>query len=142
MLGFRNTDSTKAPFGDFASDAAQILLWLVFAGAALALGERRGRPVLRWGGLILLGIATAVLVLRQALIANPLFTTAPVGNLVVFDALTLAYALPAVIYAIIAWLSPGPPHGKFGSVNCSIRNAPMNGRLFVPRKCAVHFVGA
>src|SRR5438093_4822730 len=97
-----------SPFGDFASAAGQTLLWLSFGAGVYALGERRQRPVLRWAGLVLLGIATTVLAFRQALVANPLFTRVPVGNLVVFDTLTVAYALPAVIYALIAWLSPGP----------------------------------
>src|SRR5207244_2529562 len=73
-----------------------------------ALGERHQRPVLRWSGLVLLGIATAVLVFWQALVANPLFTRVSVSNLVVFDTLSLAYALPAVIYALIARLSSAP----------------------------------
>jgi uncharacterized membrane protein len=43
------------------------------------------------------------------MIANPLATGAPVGRLLVVDALTVAYAAPAVVYAGIAMSRLGPP---------------------------------
>jgi len=98
-----------APLDDLGRDAAQTLLWLALAGYLLWLGERRRRPVLRWGGIILFGLASAQAVLWQALVANPLFTTDPVGRTVVFDVVSLAYGLPAVAYAAIAGLRLGPP---------------------------------
>jgi len=64
--------------------------------------------VLRWGGIILFGLATARALIWQAVIANPLLTGDPVGRLVVFEVLTLAFGLPAPLYAAIAWLRLGP----------------------------------
>lgn len=46
----------------------------------------------------------------QAMIANPLATGAPVGRWLVFDALTVAYGLLALLYACIAgWSLATPP---------------------------------
>jgi uncharacterized membrane protein len=97
-----------APLGDLGSDAVQALLWLVLAAVLLWLGERRARPVLRWGGVILFVVATVQTVLWQVVVANPLWTGDPVGRLMFFDALSLAYGLPAVLYAAIAGLRVGP----------------------------------
>ena len=44
----------------------------------------------------------------QAIIANPLLTGDPVGQLMIFDVVTLAYGLPALVYAGIVWLRLGP----------------------------------
>jgi uncharacterized membrane protein len=97
-----------APLGTLGRDAWQTLLWLVLAGFLLWLGERRRRPVVSWGGIVLFGMATAQAVIWQALIADPLVTAEPVGRWPVFDVLTLAYALPAAIYAAIVWFRLGP----------------------------------
>jgi len=97
-----------APFGDFGRDAPNPLVWLALAGFLLWLGERRNRPVLHWGGIILFGLATTQVVLWQVLITNPLWSGAAVGRMIVFDVLTLAYALPALAYAAIAGRRLGP----------------------------------
>jgi uncharacterized membrane protein len=97
-----------APFGDLGRDAAQTLLWLAMAAFLLWLGERRGRPVLNWGGIILFGLATIQAALWQAIIANPLLNDDPVGRMVIVDVVTLAFGLPALLYAGIAWLRLGP----------------------------------
>ena len=97
-----------APLGDLGRDAAQTLLWLALAAFLLWIGERRGRPVLRWGGIILFGLATVEAVLWQALIADPLLTGEPVGRLLIFDVPTLAFALPALLYAGIVGFRLGP----------------------------------
>ena len=44
---------------DFGTAAGLCALWLAFAVAVIALGEYRERPVLRWGGRLLLAVATA-----------------------------------------------------------------------------------
>jgi uncharacterized membrane protein len=75
-------------------------LWLGFGAAMLALGEARLRPVLRWGGLSLL-VATTLLAVPWQLIM--LLFGARAGNLLVFDAVLLADAVPAAIYAALAW---------------------------------------
>src|SRR6266851_582559 len=97
-----------APLTDLGRDATQTLLWLALAMFLSWLGERRGREVLKWGGIILFALATLQAVIWQAVIANPLWTDEPVGRLVVFDVLTLAFGLPALLYAGITWLRPGP----------------------------------
>jgi uncharacterized membrane protein len=97
---------TTLPLEDFGAGAALIALWLTFAGVLLALGERRQRPVLRWGGLALLAGTTIVALVWQPIM---LLFGASVGKLAIFDALLLADAVPAVIYATIAWLTPSRP---------------------------------
>jgi len=97
-----------APFSDLGRDATQTLLWLALAAFLLWLGERRGRPVLSWGGIILFALASVQAVLWQAVIANPLVTDEPIGRLVIVDVLALAFGLPALLYAGIAWLRLGP----------------------------------
>lgn len=97
-----------APLSDLGRDALTPLLWLPGAAYLLWLGERRQRPVLRWGGVILFGLASAQIVVWQVIAANPMITNAPVGRTMVFDVLSLAYALPAVLYAAIVVLRLGP----------------------------------
>jgi uncharacterized membrane protein len=97
-----------APFSDLGRDANQTLLWLALAAFLLWLGERRRREVLHWGGIILFGLATVQASLWQAVIANPLFNDEPVGRMVMLDVLTIAFGLPALLYAGIAWLRLGP----------------------------------
>ena len=94
------------PLEDFGAGAALIALWLTFAGVLLVVGERRRRPVLWWGGLAVLAAATAVSLLWQLVM---LLFGVPVGRLPILDALLLADAVPAVVYATIAWQSPGRP---------------------------------
>jgi uncharacterized membrane protein len=97
-----------APLADLGKDALSPLLWLVLGGFALWLGERRARPVLRWSGVILFCLASAQVVVWQVLFANPTITSAPVGHVMIFDVLSLAYGLPAVLYAALVVLRLGP----------------------------------
>ncbi len=99
-------DLATAPLKDFGAGAALIALWLVVAAVLLGVGEWRRRRVLRWGGMLILGAATVVAVLWQPVM---LLFGVSVGNLPIIDALLLADAVPAVVYAIIAWLSPTRP---------------------------------
>ena len=94
------------PFPDFAAGAALIALWLAYGARLLALGERRQRPVLRWGGGQLVAMASVVAIVWQFIM---LLFGAPVGRPVIFDALLLADAVPALIYAAIAWRGLAPP---------------------------------
>ncbi len=98
-----------APLQSLARDSVQTIVWLGLAWLLLRTGERRARPVLHWGGIALFALGTAQVVFWQAMIANPLATGAPVGRLLVVDALTVAYAAPAVVYAGIAMSRLGPP---------------------------------
>ena len=104
-----------APLADLGKDALSPLLWLSLGGFALWLGERRARPVLRWSGVILFGLATVQVVVWQVLARSPLLSAAPVGETMIFDVLTLAYLLPAVLYAVVAALRLGPPPLRLAS---------------------------
>src|SRR5579862_5100827 len=97
---------TSEPLDDFTTGAALIALWMVFATALVALGERRRRPVLLWMGSLLLGAATLIEICWQPLML--LFGT-EVGSLAIFDALLFADAVPAAVYALVAWRSPARP---------------------------------
>jgi uncharacterized membrane protein len=97
-----------APLGDLGRDALTPLLWLPGAAYLLWLGGRRQRPVLHWSGVILFVLASAQIVLWQVFAANPMITSAPVGRTMIFDVLSLAYGLPAFLYAAIVVLRLGP----------------------------------
>ncbi len=97
---------TLAPVDEFAAGAALIAAWSLFGGGLLALGQRKQRPVLLWGGLLVLGWSTIVALLWQPII---LLFGAKVGELAVLDALLLADAVPAVVYAAIASQSTDRP---------------------------------
>jgi len=97
-----------APLSDLGNDALTALLWLCLGGFALRLSEWRGRPVLLWSGVILVALASAQIVLWQVLAANPLITNKPVGDVMIFDALSLAYGLPALFFTALAMRRLGP----------------------------------
>ncbi len=97
-----------APLSDLGKDALSALLWLVLAAASLRLGEARDRAVLRVGGMILFGLAGAQIVFWHVLAGNPLFHSSSVGRTMIFDVLSLAYLLPAVLYVAFAVLRIGP----------------------------------
>jgi uncharacterized membrane protein len=97
-----------APLSDLGRDALTPLLWLPGAAYLLWLGGRRQRPVLHWSGIILFVLASMQIVLWHVIAANPMITDAPVGRTMIFDVLSLAYGLPAILYAVIAVLRLGP----------------------------------
>lgn len=97
-----------APLSDLGKDALMPLLWLCLGGFSLRLAELRQRPVLLWSGIILVGLASAQIVLWQVLAVNPMITKAPVGNLMIVDALSLAYGLPALLYGALVICGLGP----------------------------------
>jgi uncharacterized membrane protein len=94
------------PLEDFGAGAALIALCLTFGAVLLALAEWRQRPVLRWSGFVLLAATTFVALLWQPLM---LLFGVNVGNLPIFDALLLADAAPAAIFAVVACLLPTRP---------------------------------
>jgi uncharacterized membrane protein len=97
-----------APLADFGKDALSPVLWLGLSGLALWLARLRQRPVLLWSGIVLFGIATLQVVLWQVLIDSPLLSRISVGRTMIVDRLSLAYLLPAVLYAAIVVLRLGP----------------------------------
>ena len=96
-----------APLQSLARDSVLTIVWLLLAWQLLRLGENRARTVLYWGAIALFGIASLQAVLWQAMIANPLATGAAVGRWLALDALTVAYGIPAILYACIAAWSRG-----------------------------------
>ena len=88
-----------APLSDLGKDALDPLLWLALSAGSLWLGERRQRPVLRIGGIILFGLASAQIVFWHVLANNPMASGAAVGRTMIFDVLSLAYLLPGMLYA-------------------------------------------
>jgi uncharacterized membrane protein len=99
-------DLRTVPLEDFGAGAALMALWLVFAGVLIAVGEWRQRPVLRWGGRLILGATTILAMIWQPVM---LLFGVRVGNLMIADALLLADLVPALVYAIVAWQSPTRP---------------------------------
>jgi uncharacterized membrane protein len=97
-----------APLSDLGRDALTPLLWLPGAAYLLWLGEQRRRPVLHWSGIVLFVLASAQITVWQVVAANPMITSAPVGQVMIFDVLSLAYGLPAIFYAAIVVLRLGP----------------------------------
>jgi uncharacterized membrane protein len=96
---------------NFDLNAIEAVAWLAMAGWLLHLGERRERAVLRWSGIIIFGLATIFAVGWQAIILSPVmpYLGQPVEGWLFFDSLFLAYAVPAVLYALIGVRRLGPP---------------------------------
>jgi uncharacterized membrane protein len=97
-----------APLSNLGRDAIQTVLWLGLAAFLLWLGERRGRPVLIGGGISLFAAASAQAIIWQAFVVDPLWTRDSVGATMILDTIGLAYGLPALVCAAIAWLRLGP----------------------------------
>ena len=98
-----------APLQSLPRDSVQTIVWLSLAWLLLRLGQSRSRPVLHWGGVALFALGSAQAVLWQVMVANPLTIGASVGRWLVLDALTVAYGIPALLYAGIAISRLGPP---------------------------------
>ena len=80
----------------------------MLSAGSLWLAERRQRPVLRIGGIILFGLAGAQIVFWHVLANNPMVSGASVGRTMIFDVLSLAYLLPALLYIALVALKLGP----------------------------------
>lgn len=88
-----------------AERAFQALAWLGMGVGLHAWGGDAPRPVARWGGLLLCGLGGAMVLLGQVLIGNPLWTGEAVGRWPVLNLLCVAYTLPALLAAALAWSS-------------------------------------
>jgi uncharacterized membrane protein len=96
---------------NFDLNATETTAWLGFAGFLLYLGERRGRSVLRWSGIIIFAAATFSAAVWQAIVLSPLmpYIGQPVNGWLLFDSLFLSYVLPAFLYGLIGVRRLGPP---------------------------------
>lgn len=100
-------DFDHAP--SLAEGSLQAVAWSAGAGMLFVMHRRGGSRVLLWAGWVLWGLATAQAVLVQALFDNPLVTGVPVGEGAVVNVLLLAFAAPAVLYALHTLLVPERP---------------------------------
>jgi len=83
----------------------QSLVWLVLALVLYGRHGHGGRLAGRWGWRVLGTLAAAQILLLQCGLANPLHTGQPVGDWPIANVLLLAYALPAVLFAVAAYLA-------------------------------------
>jgi uncharacterized membrane protein len=86
-----------------AERAVQALAWLGMGVALHVFSGAAPRPVARWGGLLLCGLGGGMVLLGQVLIGNPLWTGEAVGRWPVLNLLCVAYTLPALLTAVLAW---------------------------------------
>lgn len=102
-------DAMMAPDAPFMERAFYVLVWGAFALAALWLARTRRDVVALWAWRISGGLAVALVLVVQVLLANPIFDKADVGRLPVANGLFLAYALPAVMAALARrWIDVEP----------------------------------
>jgi uncharacterized membrane protein len=86
--------------------AAHAMAWL---GAAYGLAHRQqlfSSFISRWGARILIAAGVTATILFNLLLFNPAFTNEPVPGNFALNALTLAYAAPAVLLALLATKLP------------------------------------
>jgi uncharacterized membrane protein len=88
------------PDASFMERAFYVLVWGAFALAALWKARFDGDVVALWAWRLSGGLAVAVVMVLQVLVANPVFEPAEVGQLPIFNGLLLAYAVPAAMAAL------------------------------------------
>jgi len=102
-------DAMMAPDARFMERAFYVLVWGAFALAALWLARTRRDVVALWAWRVSGGLAVALVLIVQVLVANPIFDRADVGRLPIANGLFLAYALPAVMAAVARrWIDVEP----------------------------------
>lgn len=102
-------DAMMSPDAQFMERAFYVLVWGAFALAALWLARTRRDVVTLWAWRVSGGLAVALVLIVQVLIANPVFDKADVGRLPIANGLFLAYALPAVMAALARrWIDVEP----------------------------------
>jgi len=102
-------DAMMAPDARFMERAFYVLVWGAFALAALWLARTRRDVVALWAWRVGGGLAVALVLIVQVLVANPVFDKADVGRLPVVNGLLLAYALPAMMAALARrWIDAEP----------------------------------
>lgn len=97
------------PDASFMERACYVLVWGAFALAALWKTRLDGDLVALWAWRLGGGVAVAVVLVVQVLIANPVFEPADVGRLPILNGLLLAYAVPAAMAALARrWIDVEP----------------------------------
>lgn len=103
----------RAETPTLAETSLHTIAWLTGAALLFVAHARGGGRVPLVAGHALLLLATALAVLVQALFGNPLIDRVAVGEGAVVNLLLLAYAAPAVLYAVHARVAPPePPWGR------------------------------
>ena len=97
------------PDASFMERACYVLVWGAFALAALWKTRLDGDLVALWAWRLSGGVAVAVVLIVQVLVANPVFEPADVGRLPILNGLLLAYAVPAAMAALARrWIDVEP----------------------------------
>lgn len=97
------------PDASFMERACYVLVWGAFALAALWKTRLDGDLVALWAWRLSGGVAVAVVLVVQVLVANPVFEPADVGRLPILNGLLLAYAVPAAMAALARrWIDIEP----------------------------------
>ncbi len=86
-----------------AEQAIYTLLAVAAGGILIALDLKSSSSVLRYASLGIGVASVAAIACQHFLLLNPLFTNEPTGRIPVFNLLFLAYLLPAVAAAALAW---------------------------------------
>lgn len=90
--------------------AEQAIYTLIMIGGGaimLALDKRAPSPVFQWGSIALGVVSVATIALSHLISLNPLLTNESTGTIPVFNLLLLAYLLPALALAALAWRARG-----------------------------------
>ncbi len=97
------------PDASFMERAFYVIVWGAFALAALWKTRFDGDLVALWAWRLSGGVAVAIVLIVQVLVANPVFEPADVGRLPILNGLLLAYAVPAAMAALARrWIDIEP----------------------------------
>ncbi|MDQ6438002.1 DUF2339 domain-containing protein [Mesorhizobium sp. LHD-90] len=86
-----------------AEQAIYSLIALAAGGILISLDLRAPSSVLRYGSLAIGVLSVAMIAMQHFLLLDPLFTDESTGKIPVFNLLFLAYLLPAIAAALLAW---------------------------------------
>lgn len=96
----------SVPSYGLAEKSLHTIAWLFVAAGLFASPRLRDHQIARWAGRILLVVAAVQAVLLQALADNPYLTGELVGDMPILNLLLFAFALPAALFALHAYLAP------------------------------------
>lgn len=97
--------SLRMPRTGLLEPSLQTITWLGFAIGLTVGGSWSVRPVAIWGARLLAAAAVLQIVVVQVLIENPLWSGEPVGRVLVFDLLLIAYGVPALLLLVYGRLA-------------------------------------